>query len=288
MAFPFEQIGIGLRMLSFSGDIGNIAAVILYLCLCLLPVFYFIFRTMKHKTHIEDALLILLSILLFAVIYMMINPSDIAKHFGTKEFISMNKSLLGLVVYSVIIGYFIFRALRMIMYSTTKSMLNSLNILLSVICIGLTFYIFCSGFWYFLLALDYLSTGYAVIEQGLSISYIFLVLQYIINILPYVLNIVIIIPGFELIEELKDNPYGEKVGISAKKISNLCKISIIVIILTQIILNLFQLILGLNLRFSNYTLSIPLPSVVFVLVAMILSRYFEETKKIKDDSDMII
>ena len=37
IAFPFEQIGAGLRILSLSGAVGNVIAIILYMLLGLIP-----------------------------------------------------------------------------------------------------------------------------------------------------------------------------------------------------------------------------------------------------------
>lgn len=37
IAFPFEQIGAGLRVLSLSGAVGNVVAIILYILLGLIP-----------------------------------------------------------------------------------------------------------------------------------------------------------------------------------------------------------------------------------------------------------
>jgi len=47
LAFPFAQIGLMLRVLSLSGGIGNIIAVILYTIVCLLPMAALFF--IRHK-----------------------------------------------------------------------------------------------------------------------------------------------------------------------------------------------------------------------------------------------
>jgi hypothetical protein len=40
LAFPFEQIGLGLRLLSLTGKLGNSIALTLYAAFCLLPAFF--------------------------------------------------------------------------------------------------------------------------------------------------------------------------------------------------------------------------------------------------------
>ena len=48
VAFPFEQIGAGLRVLSLSGGIGNGIAVVLYIVLSLIPIVIFYLSCQKH------------------------------------------------------------------------------------------------------------------------------------------------------------------------------------------------------------------------------------------------
>ena len=64
-AFPFEQIGAGLRALSLSGAAGNAVAVVLYAVLSLLPVAGMIVLGRRGRLRGEDALLAVLSLLLF-------------------------------------------------------------------------------------------------------------------------------------------------------------------------------------------------------------------------------
>ena len=49
-AFPFEQMGMGLRFLSTSSYTGNVIAVILYCIICLLPAVYFALRAYRKLT----------------------------------------------------------------------------------------------------------------------------------------------------------------------------------------------------------------------------------------------
>ena len=48
-AIPFEQIGALLRVLSLSGAVGNAAAIILYVAICLIPigVYYYLRKNGK-------------------------------------------------------------------------------------------------------------------------------------------------------------------------------------------------------------------------------------------------
>ena len=68
VAFPFEQIGAGLRVLSLSGGIGNGIAVVLYIVLSLIPAALFLRLRQREETCKADFLLPVLSVLLFAVL----------------------------------------------------------------------------------------------------------------------------------------------------------------------------------------------------------------------------
>lgn len=74
ITFPFEQIGWGLRKLSLSGAAGNVFAIIIYILICLIPCLI-LWRLKKTERFLKtDFFLPFLSVLLFAVIYYMINP----------------------------------------------------------------------------------------------------------------------------------------------------------------------------------------------------------------------
>lgn len=74
ICFPLEQIGIGLRWMSLQGGLKNTIAIVIYIALCLTPLMFFILNLRKKKINAEDILMPVLSLVLFYVIYMMINP----------------------------------------------------------------------------------------------------------------------------------------------------------------------------------------------------------------------
>ena len=288
-AFPFEQIGTALRSLSVSGAAGNTVAIAAYCVLCLLPIMYLLFRVIKKRAKAEDCLLVLLSAVLFAVIYWMINPAYLARHFGLAELVSANRAISGISVYSILTGYVVLRAMRAFAKNATGSMLRYLRVLLGVLCAVFIYTIFASQLSGLIAAMQKLTeTNTALEGSQLMPSYIFLVIQYIVSALPHALSIVIAIEGFDLIKALEENQYGEAVVSSAQKISRICRGSVVAIMLSQISANILQLALGAIVHSSYYTLSIPLLSIIFVLAALLLAKYFEQARQLKDDNDSII
>jgi hypothetical protein len=58
--------------------------------------------------------------------------------------------------------------------------------------------------------------------------------------------------------------------------------------LSQIALNILQLMLGAYIRSIHYTFNVPLLSIAFMLSVMLLTRYFKQGRELKHDVDSII
>ena len=98
ISFPFEQIGDGLRALSLSGAAGNAFAFLIYAVFCLLPTCALLFIRRKRPLSPEDGLLPVLSVILYAAVYCLINPGLIAGQFqgipaGKAAFSQQTKAL---------------------------------------------------------------------------------------------------------------------------------------------------------------------------------------------------
>ena len=288
-AIPFAQIGDGLRTLSLSGSAGNAAAVAIYCILCLSPMLWLLIRVLRKRVHWEDALLPLLSGVLFAVMYWMVNPAYFAMHLGLGGVGGTNRAFAGIAVYSIIAGYAIFRVLRRFTRSEGGKLIRSLKWLMAALCAIFVYAIFGSGLDGLLGAGSELKRANSALGGAeLLPSYIFLAVQYLVNALSYALAVAIVFAALGFLERLEEDTYGEGVAVSARGISRLCRWAVIAIMLSQIAANVLQLALGALLHSSHYTLSIPLLTVIFVLAALLLAGYFEQARLIKDDNDSII
>jgi len=298
-AFPFDRIGAGLRALSLSSGAGNIAAIVIYCALCLIPAVYMVIRELRGRSHMEDGLLALLCILLFAVFYLMINPAVLARHLGDTEITGMGQALCGVTVYMVIIGYFILRSIRALSGSNqgaigvqsggnAKSGLRQLRVIMIVFGVIFVYAIFGSGIGGLISSFRRLTAANTVIGAELTPSYVFLFVQYLVAVLPQIFSVAVVFAVLNLISALEEDEFGESVAAVTRKIGRICKTAVVCILLSQIAVNLAQLALGSIVRSSQYTLSIPLLSVVFVLAAPLLARYFEQARLLKTDNDSII
>jgi len=288
MAFPFEQIGLGLRALSLSGDTGNIISIVLYTTLCLIPVGILYSLKRVRRLYPEDALLAVLSIVLFAVVYMMINPGLLGPYFGDAAGQSVTKAVLGGMVYSVLIGYAVLRILRLFFHADTGRLQKYLEILLCALNALFVYLAFGAYFSSLMDSFDALRSGNTGNEQSLGMSYLFLVLQYVVNALPYILDVLVVFAALELLDELSADRYSEAAVNASEKLSRLCGMALAVIVISNIGFNLLQLVFIKMLAVMNGSVQIPLISVAFTLAVLLLAQYIKENKQLKDDNDMFI
>ncbi len=288
IAFPFEQIGILLRIISLSGNLGNVISIVFFVAICLIPSFVLLLLRKKRRLYAEDTLLAVLSMVLFMVIYLMINPGLLGTYLGTSAGQSFGKALLGGMVYSILIGYALLRILRLFFVADTCRLQKYLMVLLYIIIFLLIYIAFGAQFSQMLDSFEKLRADNTGNEHRLGMSYIFLVLQYLVNSLPYVLVILVIFHGQDLLRELSINRYSEETVYTAEKLSRICGLALIVTVISNVGFNLLQLLLIKMLSVVNGSVQIPLFSITFVLAALLLAQYIRENKQLKDDNDMFI
>jgi len=292
VAFPFEQAGIGLRALSLSGKAGNAAAIFLYLLFSLSPCAYYILLVKKGKENKIDSLLIILSILLFIVNYYMINPGLFRVNVP-----GGGKMLLGSVFYSAFFGYVVLRVLRM--YASADEVRLQKGLLLLLCFMNLVFvYVICwqelgkllssimeikSANSLFDMEAEYLSMA-----SQLMPTYLFLVIRFLVDALPYVFDIVIVFLAMRVLEELACDRYSDQAVAAVKKLAGFCVRALAVTVASGMLFNILQLLFGGLLYQVDVTIAIPVSSVIFVLVVLLMARYIQEDQKLKQDNDLFI
>ncbi len=288
IAFPFEQLGLGLRALSLSGWAGNTAAVVFYVAFCLLPAMLLKFFHRSRKGYPEDALLAILSVLLFGVLYLMVNPGLIVDWLGSASGSPIGKAMLGGVVYSVLCGYLLLRVLRLFFMADTKRLQRYLTGLLAVLNLLFVYLAFGTCFRGLLDAFATLRAGNVGNERALGVSYVFLILQYLVDTLPYMLDVLVVFSSLRLLGALRHNQYSAESVSAAERLSHLCGQVLAATILTNIGFNLLQLVFAKRLNVLNGTVELPLLSLAFVLAILLLARFIGENKRLRDDNDLFI
>jgi len=290
VAFPFEQIGMGLRLLSLSGRIGNALALTLYVLLCLLPVLFLLKNGNKRKPRAEDALLVLLSAALFAALYYMSNPAFIGKIFmgGGAAGLAAGKAVLGGTLWSILCGYFILRVLRLSFESGSEKLQGYLGAVLCVLAFLFVWAVFGGCFGELLLSFSALREGNAGFDSGLGATYVFLVLRFFVDALPYLLDAVTVFLALDLLAAMRADRYSEKTEMLAERLSRWCGKALAAVVVSGVSLNLLQLLFARTLRTIDSSLSVPVLSVLFVLAVLLFARQISENRSLKGENDLFI
>ena len=288
LAFPFEQIGLGLRALSLSGATGNTLALILYGLLCLVPLALVPWLGRRRKLVVEDGLLVLLSAVLFAVMYLMINPGLLRNSAGNLTGPGLGKALMGAVLYSIIIGYLLLRVLRLSLRADAAKLQKYLAALLWLLTAVFVYAIFGACTSKLVESFQALCAGNTQRDAAFVVSCVFLILQYCLDALAYVLDILVAFAALDLLYKMRADRYSEAAVAASGKLSHRCAKALAFTATAHIVFNLLQLLFYSKLLVVNGTLSLPLSSIAFVLAALLLAQYIQENKRLKDDNDMFI
>lgn len=288
MAFPFEQIGAGLRFLSLSGDIGNAAAIALYLAVCLSPIAALLAIRKKRALNGEDGLLVLLSAVLFPVMYQMINPGMIALPMGGAMGQAFGKALLGAAIYVVLSGYAVLRILRLFSVSGMDKLFRCMSVMLSVLSVLFVYMAFGACFDSLLGAIGALKAGNTGNEHLLSASHVFLAAQFAVDALPYILNVLVVFASLKLLREMRQDRYAPETVAATKGLSRLCAAALKATVLANIGFNLLQMVFQKSLMVVNSSVEIPVFSITFVLAVLLMTRFVAENKQLKDDNDLFV
>ena len=288
MAFPLDKIGALLRKMSLSGSVGNIVAIILYITIALLPVIGFLYLRKKDRRCKADVNLLVLSILLFVVIYYMINPGL----YSNMEF--GGDIVLGGTFYSVLVSYFLLRVLEQFKRSNMEGLKSGLRILLYIIIILLLFEILAELLTVLPENIQTVRDSNTALfdnssmDSGLRITLIFIVLHSVVDVIPYIMDIVVTVLVIRMINELMKDGYSDKAIKATNKLADWSLYALSITTLSSMIFNLLQLLMFSSLHQTNISVIIPLFSIVFVLAALLFARYIQENQKLKQDNDLFI
>ena len=279
-SFPFEQIGTGLRWLSLTGRIGNTAAFVLWTLISILPL-YSLFRHLWDKSRLAEHLMrILLSVMLFFTLYCMINPGMFS-HFSpipTGEMLTAMKAVFGCTVWSLVVCVLVLRLLGMFRSGQKEILLVYLKRILYVLCALFTAAIAVS-ISDMLSSMDSLQT----VGEGINI-----VLRCVAAVLPYIMDIAVTIAAADLLDAMLDGEKADTVVPCARKVSVFCCHALAFVTISGSLYNIVQLLLSRWITEVKVHADIPLTSLAFLLLVLLLARLIIENKKLSDDNDLFI
>jgi hypothetical protein len=299
--FPFEPIAHGLRKLSLSGTLGNVAAIILYCILCGSPVIYLLFRYKRKKLIKEDGILVLLSICLFGFMYLFINPGYI--QFINVPLLASDGYLiaLGCTLWSILICYVTLRILHGVEQKESVNLLSALHAFLIVIMLITLADIFIVHLSSLMTEMIQVADGNSNFDlfqdaygestfftDNIHVTYIWLIIKCVLDIIPSLLLLWIISLSMKLIRSLKENPYEENTVTLAEMLGALCKNVVITISILIVITNVIQILFSPLLLSSQYQIYLPVYELLIVFIILLLSRKLSENRMLKLDNDSFI
>ncbi|MBQ3559500.1 MAG: hypothetical protein IJA07_08325 [Agathobacter sp.] len=290
LSFPLEQIGWGLRQLSLSGAIGNVCAIIIYLLVSFTPCGVFWILKKKGKYQKTDYMLLALSIMLLFVLYYMINPGLLPA-----SMLGSGKVLLGGTFYSLLVAYLVFRIVIQNKTEDLQALQKGLRTVLYIVLVLFAWSAIAECFVHLPLAIKNLQEGNSVAGDlffyggpDLTSTYVFLVLQSVVSALPNGISVVVVYFCIKVLEELLSDLYSPKAILLVKKVTVLCRKSLLVIVAASVLLNIAQLLFADLLYQIHITVNIPIFAILFLLVIHVMARYIEENQKLKQDNDLFI
>lgn len=283
LAFPFAQIGRGLRALSLSGAAGNAAAIALYVLLSLIPAAAFVLRLRRAERDGEDALLLLMSATLFGVLYLMINPALLGR---SNIPASMVRPALGGLVYAELCAYAVLRVLRGAFDANAARLRRYLRALLLALAAVLV-YAASGGTATDLLdgleSLKKANTG----STGLGWTQAFLTVRALAGAVTPVLDVWVIFAALRLIDARAAGEIGPAEQ-AAQTLAARCRAGLSISVLLSLTVYLAQVLFSERLRQVALDVTFPLTSIAFCLGALLLARLMQENRRLQADNDLFI
>ncbi len=288
IAFPFEQIGRGLRFLSISGSIGNGLALSVWIGLSSLPLIPAM-KNWNEKGHkLENISLCLLAIALLVGLFNIANPGVLF----SSPFDIDNRILYAvnaIIIWSVVILYIILRLIRLYQAGGLNELLHYTKSLLYILCILFVgvISISCGQALAAMLGdINHPMDAAMAIKKN-PVDAVMAVISFIAALLPYLLDVIITFSSIQLLDMLIQKKTDGLMN-AAKHLSHQCCICLGLSPLSVLILNFLQLLLSNWLTDISISAQIPLMSIAFVLGIFLICQLISENLRLQADNDLFI
>ena len=288
LRFPFDPLGSLLRRMSLSGAVGNAGAVAVYVLVSLLPAAWLLVRLKKRRARGEDALLAVMSGLLFAFLYGAVNPGVLSRWLGPAAGGGIGTAFPGAVFWSVAAAYLALRAIRGCMGADAARLSRYGRWVLAALGAAAVFGAFGASPAGLMADIAALRAGNTGSEGALGPTYVFLALRYAASAAAYLLDLWTVSAGLTLLDAWTGEPYGEAAVAAADALARRCAVTLGATAVIGVALQLGQLVMARSLYSLSAHLTVPLTPLALLLAALMAARYLREGKKLKDDNDLFI
>ena len=287
LAFPWGSIGAGLRVLSLSGSVGNVAACGLYALLCLLPAGIAL-RDIRHRWPLVG-----FSAVLGPALYFLINPGLLAQRMGglPQEVVV---AMLGQLIWAVALACAVWLLLGALHRRSlnTSSLLHGMQIGLCLLDGAFVVSVFGVG------VLD-LRGQIAAVRQAntmldntafgsLNPTTLFLVCGWLVQSLPALLNLGIVHGLLQLVKLAKADRFAPGMAQAAAHCGTLAGGAAAVDVTVQAVFLAVQLCAAGQLHQLNSGLHIALLPVLFAVAALLFSRWLAKGCALREENEGFI
>ena len=269
LSMPLTFVSDNLGKLSLSGTFGNIISVILYSLICLIPVFVMLLRISRKTFVKEDSALVTLSAVLFPLIYFLINPSEM----GAFGLIKNESETVCFAFWSVLGSYLILKFTASLQKADAMKLQTLLSLVLKILGAVFVFAIFSTE-------TKTANSGFA----GFTVN----LFAFFNTVAPNVFGVITVLSALTLLKDFGADRYSEETVKGAEKLSSLCILGVKVSVVISALFNIYQLKYIDVLNDISFRLNIPLFSLGFILLMLILSAYIKDSKALKEDNDSFI
>lgn len=264
LSLPLEKTADFLGYLSLKSSIGNVIAIALFTLFCLIPVFILLLKV-KRKTFVKtDSLLVLLSAVLFAVIYLLINPSEL----GFLGYVN-DASTVTFSFWSLLASYLVLKFVDKIKKASAARKELVFDLIIKII--GAVFV-------FDLCSMEFTKTDVLIVS----------LIAFVNSALPSLFGLLIVFSCLRVLSCFALDRYSDSTIHSAEKLSSLCIISLKTSAIITALYSVIQLRFISELSDINFSINIPLVPLCFILLVLIMTGFLKDSKELKEDNDSFI
>jgi hypothetical protein len=281
---PFLTIGLFIRKLSLLSALGNMVALFLYLCFSFIPLWLLIWMIIKKKTiNIDYWFLSSITIFLLWMMYYMINPNLLTEMLPpilSNQIIDGNITVLRIYrvgfVFTLDVLIITYLFVRFYVYQKT-SIYKLINVIVYIVVFSVIFRTF------------YIQFSILINRESTNS---FNNLQNIMNFTLQLVSTIIIVSLINLFQQLirylELNEVNDQLLDLSKRVSKYAIVSVVVILSSLLINNLYHLLLAKQLEDIQFILTIPMLDLVVVMVMLLITEYIRRTYLIHEENSLTI
>ncbi len=284
---PFELIGNLLRDISVQGGFLNILSVFVFILLLLIPIAILTYKVIHKAAKIPDYIfLVFISLFTGLSIYGYINPHILLNQFA--DYNILVQAGADITLFEIIVNsfYVVILYLIILLYLVIKTISNkrlninkTFKVLIDVIVCIYIFFLFFSII-PSLFNVDFINLN------NYEITYEFLTICG--EIARYVFMMIIFINLKELIKHMGKEEINQESLKLSKRLYKLSLTLLIVIISTQIIINLYQVVNLANIPNLHAIINLQIDALFISVTFFFLGKYLTRVNNLNEEHNLIV